>query len=284
MRVVIDGTDIRDVPQESLREKIGMVTQDTSLLHRSIRDNVLYGRPAASEAELTRAIARAEATDFVAELQDVMDATAKKSADVFEQACKAAGNTSVETRLVGNEAADTVLLHARYSDLVIIGQADRSPGQGRTTQGFVEQVLLGAGRPVIIVPHSGKITSFGKRVLFAWDASREAARAASDAMPILSNADVVEVVVINPASSNEHGPQPGTDFALYLSRQGVNAEVRSVTSSMDVGNTLLSHAADFGADLMVMGAYGHSRLREWVLGGATQTVLNTMTVPVLMTH
>ncbi|MGB7305240.1 MAG: universal stress protein [Burkholderiaceae bacterium] len=224
--------------------------------------------------------------DLIADLQEQLDKSAREAISVFEKVSKDFGVNAAESRMIGNTPVDTVLLQARYSDLVVIGQAATHNATNVGSQGFVEQVILGAGRPVLIVPNVGSFRPVGARVLFSWDASREAARAASDAMPILKDADLVEVLVINPESGVNvgHGPQPGTDIALFLARHGVNAQVRNLQSDMDVGNTLLSHAADFGADLIVMGGYGHSRLREWVLGGTTRTLLNSMTVPVLMSH
>ncbi len=122
--------------------------------------------------------------------------------------------------------------------------------------------------------------------MVAWDASREAARAVSDALPILERASSVAVVSVNPRSRDfGHGDVPGADIALHLARHGVKVDVQRIeTRDLDVGNALLSHVASESADLLVMGGYGHSRLREMVLGGATRTILGEMTVPVLMSH
>jgi nucleotide-binding universal stress UspA family protein len=123
-------------------------------------------------------------------------------------------------------------------------------------------------------------------VVVGWDASREAARAVRDALPLLTQAKVVEVVSVNPRPADlGHGDVPGADIALYLARHGVNVEVQRIeTRELDVGNALLSHVASEAADLLVMGGYGHARLREIMLGGATRTILHDMTVPVLMSH
>jgi nucleotide-binding universal stress UspA family protein len=123
-------------------------------------------------------------------------------------------------------------------------------------------------------------------VVVAWDASREAARAVSDALPILEKASSVTVVTVNPRERDYgHGDVPGADIAVYLARHGVKVDVQRIDArDIDVGNMLLSHVANDSADLLVMGAYGHSRLREVVLGGATRTILGEMTVPVLMSH
>ena len=127
----------------------------------------------------------------------------------------------------------------------------------------------------------------GKRVLVAWDSSREAARAVNDSLPLLARADAVHVVSINPRGHKpgELDRLPGADICLQLARHGVKAEAQHlVATDIEVGDLLLSRAADMGADLLVMGAYGHSRWREIVLGGATRQILGEMTVPVIMSH
>jgi nucleotide-binding universal stress UspA family protein len=139
---------------------------------------------------------------------------------------------------------------------------------------------------VLFHPYAGDFPTVGKRVLIAWDAGREAARAASDALPLLRRADAVEVAVFDPQRARRnHGAQPGADIALFLARHGVKVSVHTQSGAgYDVGAQILSRAADTSADLIVMGAYGHARVRELVLGGVTRTVLEAMTVPVLMSH
>lgn len=189
-----------------------------------------------------------------------------------------------------DDALDTTLpgvlsMHARYADLLVLGQVDPEdpPEVGRH---LAEEVLLSSGRPALIVPHIGAAATLGERVVVAWDASREAARAISDAMPLLERAESVLVVSFDPEISPfGHGELPGADIALHLARHGVEVEVqREPAGQIDVGNALLSYVADRGADLLVMGAYAHSRVRELVLGGVTRTMLQSMTVPVLMAH
>jgi nucleotide-binding universal stress UspA family protein len=181
------------------------------------------------------------------------------------------------------ELSDIFALHARYADLAILGQEDPDeplPGQQPGP------VVVGCGRPVLLIPYIGAGEAFGQRVVVAWDAGREAARAVCDALPILEKAASVQVVSVNPRPVDfGHGDVPGADIALYLSRHGVQVDVQQIeTRDLGVGNALLSHVAAEGADLLVMGGYGHSRLREIVLGGATRTILHDMTVPVLMAH
>jgi nucleotide-binding universal stress UspA family protein len=167
----------------------------------------------------------------------------------------------------------------------VLGQVDpdEPPYVGRD---LPEQVVLASGRPVLVVPHDWAPGPLGDRVLLAWDASRAAARALSDAVPILERAESVLVVSATPKSIWLGLVElPGADMALHLARHQIEVEVQTVdTDGMETGDALLSFAADRGCDLLVMGAYAHSRVRELVLGGATRTILNSMTLPVLMAH
>ena len=146
--------------------------------------------------------------------------------------------------------------------------------------------MLSAGRPALVVPDIGAGKTLGRRVMIAWDTGREAARAVNDALPILQQAEAVTVLSVNPRPGIDlHGEEPGADIALHLTRHGVKVEVqRTQVEEINIGDTILSRLADLGSDLLVMGAYGHSRLREVVLGGVTRTLLESMTVPVLMSH
>jgi len=139
---------------------------------------------------------------------------------------------------------------------------------------------------VLVVPFIGASAAIGRNVLLCWNASREAARAATDALPLLQAAASVTVLVVGAETSDSgHGAEPGADVAIWLGRHGVKVTVqRDVAADADVGGLILSRAMDHGCDLIVMGIYGHSRLRELVLGGASRTLLGSMTVPVLMAH
>jgi nucleotide-binding universal stress UspA family protein len=175
-------------------------------------------------------------------------------------------------------------VHARYADLAILGQRDPDQGAGGLPRVRPEEIALASGRPILVIPYAGNFPTVGKRVLVAWNASREAARAVNDALPFLSAADIVTVLAIDPRAG-EHGEDPGFDISLHLARHGVKAEIeRTVAGEVGVGDVLLSRAADLAADLLVMGVYGHARARELLLGGASRTVLETMTIPVLMSH
>jgi nucleotide-binding universal stress UspA family protein len=218
------------------------------------------------------------------EYQAKLAAEAARSAkQVFERGTNAAGIATSEWRESRDDAAEAVPLHARYADLVVVGQ----PNEGDTSgvePDFPERLLLAAGRPLLLVPYAGNFGDVGKRVLVAWNASREAARAVTDAIPLLREAQSVQVIAFNPVGA-PHGAVPGADIGLYLARHGIKVTVSQQTADdVDVGNQLLSRAADLDIDLIVMGGYGHSRLKELVLGGVTRTILQSMTVPVLMSH
>ncbi len=191
---------------------------------------------------------------------------------------------STESRVADGAADREIALHARYADLTIVGQAGADNDQNAPD--LPETVALATGRGVLVVLWIGTATMPGKTVMLCWNASREAARAVADAMPLLEGAAAVHVLILDPETSGgAHGAEPGADIATFLSRHGVKVTVRRESApELDVGETILSRAADLGADLIVMGIYGHSRLREMVLGGASRTMLRSMTVPVLMAH
>lgn len=224
---------------------------------------------------------------FVAEIGDLALRAAQELAanakTNFEQAVAATGVNKVEFRTAGGDRAAAVALHARYADLVVINQTDANePGASH----FADSVLMSLNRPALLVPHAGNIKSLGDNVLVCWNASAESARAVTDALPFLKRASKVTVMAVEgKPTANGHGERPGADIALFLSRHGVRAEVMPTPSGgIDIGNVILSRAFDQGADLIVMGAYSHPRLRQMVLGGATRTILESMTVPVLMSR
>ncbi len=203
----------------------------------------------------------------------------------FESIAKKMGVLSFEGRVVDGESSEGVCLQARYCDLVIVGQADPDEPAPSAPPDFAQHVVMHSGRPVMIVPCKGEFSATGKNVLISWDASRGATRAITDAIPLLQNADVVQVVVFNPeARLAAHGEEPGADLALYLARHGVNVEIHQKNAGKDVGNALLSLATELSSDLIVMGGYGHSRFRQMLLGGVTRSVLVGMTIPVMMSH
>jgi nucleotide-binding universal stress UspA family protein len=177
-----------------------------------------------------------------------------------------------------------VEVHARYADLAMVARPNQA-GQTASPPGLLESLVLTSGRPVIVLPPNGTASRI-RRILLGWNGEREAVRAVADALPLLVRAEVVEVLVVDPdLHQASHGQEPGADIARYLARHGVHVEVRRLSSGAeDVGHLLLSHAAAFGADLVVMGAYGHSHLNEWIFGGVTRTALREASIPVLMSR
>jgi nucleotide-binding universal stress UspA family protein len=181
-----------------------------------------------------------------------------------------------------SDAAECFSNIARRFDLAIVGQ---SPPNGTMMQDLiVEAALFDSGRPIIVVPYIQKEPMTLGRVMVCWDGGRAAARAIADAMPLLRHANMVEILIL----AGERGKQDevaGADMGQHLARHGLNVSISRVPlGDVDVADAILSHAADSGADFIVMGGYGHSRLREFILGGATRGLLQSMTVPVLMSH
>jgi nucleotide-binding universal stress UspA family protein len=209
-------------------------------------------------------------------LQAALEAAARARSLVAEWREVEAGAASV---------ADVAVQHARTADLVIASQADPA-WAGSVQLDIADRLAMEAGRPVLIVPRTGAQDAIGRKVLLAWDGRREAARAAFDALPILRQAQEVVVIWVNPQQEGEKGQDvPAADICASLARHGVKCQAtEAVRPHAGVGNTLLACARDHGCDLLVMGCYGHSRLRELVLGGASRHVLAHTTIPVLMSH
>jgi len=212
------------------------------------------------------------------------EAAAKAAIDRFSEAVRrealSAEPLTLTASLAG--AGDQFARIARRFDLAIVGQAE--PETSTIDEIIAETTLFESGRPMIMVPYIQKTPLKLGNVMLCWDGSRQAARAIGDAMPLLAKAGRVEIVIV----TNERGKQDeieGADIGEHLARHNLKVEVNRITGGgVDVADVLLSHAADSGADFMVMGGYGHSRLREFVLGGVTHSIFRTMTVPVLLSH
>jgi nucleotide-binding universal stress UspA family protein len=211
---------------------------------------------------------------------------ADKALALFGEVTTRLGVQSPEQRRLEEDEYSGLCLQARYADLVVLGQANPDErGEAGLLLDLPENVAVNSGRPVLVVPYAGEFPTLAKHPLVAWNGSVEAARAVTAAIPLLRRASKVTVAVFDPrAEADAHGQEPGADIALFLARHGVDVEVSSNPAPIDTGNAILSLAASINADLLVMGCYGHSRLREMMLGGATRTVLATMTLPVLMAH
>ncbi|MGN6527585.1 MAG: universal stress protein [Burkholderiaceae bacterium] len=191
---------------------------------------------------------------------------------------------SFETELEETDAPGRAILHRMgRHDLAILGQPDpAAPGAARR-RAAVEEVILHSPRPSLLLPYAGRFDAIGRTALVAWDGSHAAARAASDALPLLKRAGAVHLVAferdVGEPRTLDHASLSGV--ARWFGRHAVDVQARACFPGTDVGNALLSHAADVGADLLVMGCWGHARLAERLLGGATRTVLESMTLPVL---
>ena len=174
-------------------------------------------------------------------------------------------------------------VHAYYADLVIISRPEPA-GQTAGPPGLAESLVLSSGRPIILFPPRGTASQL-RRAVVAWNATRESIRAVGDALPLLTRAEAVEVLVVDHQRQRTHGQEPGADIARHLARHGAQVEVRRLSSDgQDVGRLLLSESAKLRADLLVMGAYGHSQVSEWMFGGVTRTVLYEAGLPVLMSR
>jgi len=212
---------------------------------------------------------------------------AERVRKAFEEASR--GRSIVpEWRLIEpgeRTVADCVIEQGRCSDLIILGQRDRDFDFSSVLD-VPERIIIESGRPVLMIPNSGRFQKIGERVTVAWNARREASRAVFDALPLLMEAERVRIVWVNPQGEKQASRDlPGAEIAATLARHGIKCETSPATSSdIGVGDVILSGLSDDSADLLVMGAWGHSRMRELVFGGATRHILEHMTVPVLMSH
>jgi nucleotide-binding universal stress UspA family protein len=209
---------------------------------------------------------------------------ARMTQQKFESMTKAS-DIDVEWRVEEGDAAHHLNSHGRYFDLVVLGQTNPKWDDALFT-GIADDLVISLGRPALVVPYVGALAKPANRILVAWDGSHSAARAVNDAMPFLKVADQVEVMTIKSDKATlDEGNIPAVDISLHLARHGVKATAKSLhAGNISDGDLILSHACDFGADLLVMGAYGHSRFRELILGGVTRNLLQHMTLPVLMSH
>lgn len=279
----------------------------------TIRDILLHLDPATrNEAETAMAISLAQSHDahlaalvtattaelplygfaglsgsFIQTLDGHVDQAIAEARDQFLAACDKQGlnGDCRSVKLYDAEVSEAVALHGRHADLVVVRQS--SPDVHRAGgKDVVDHIVIAAGRPVLVVPYIGVPEAIGRNVVVCWDGSREAARALADAMPLMQKADTVHVLVVNAAKrGNAHGELPGADISTHLARHGLNVELMvEEAAEIDAANMVLSRVADLGADLLVMGAFSHSQLRQTLFGGFSRTILQEMTLPVLLSH
>ena len=218
-------------------------------------------------------------------------ATARRAAEEiavhFRNRCDAEGVKSCDAFVDNADKAQSLLQQAHCADLLVIGQPDPGSPDFRTEQQFMEQVVLHNARPTLVVPNHGRFDGFGGRVLIAWDDSREAARAVADALPMLRHAKQVMLHVWRHRKQESELPavrQRLDNVHRWLMRQGVACDARALLTAQPIGEAVLADATDSNTDLVVMGAYGHARWTQRLLGGTTRTVLSRMAVPVFVSH
>lgn len=210
--------------------------------------------------------------------------------EMFEQQVAEAGIEGqwqcVDWSVIGVGMTEIIIHHAHYSDLLIVSQATQESASGDVPSDLPERLVLGAGRPVLIVPYSGTFASVGERVLVAWKAGRESTRAVNDALPILKQAQRVDILAIN--SSETYGDDRESlcaNICNHLDRHGVTAKAENLlVATASVGDALLNRVYEEGFDLLVMGAYAHTPQGKMALGSVARHLLRQMTVPVLMSH
>jgi len=209
--------------------------------------------------------------------------TQEAAARVAFQGALAGKRISSDWRAVDGYAEETLTSAARYADLVVVGQREPEPMPESTPLDLPERLALHSERPILVVPHIGAARPPGRTIVVCWNGLREASRAATGALPLLKAAERVIVLTVDGEKGNE--PDAGQQAGEWLGRHGAKVTVqRDTAAATDIGNVILSRAADVAADLIVMGIYGHSRMREFVLGGASRTLLSSMTVPLLIAH
>lgn len=246
----------------------------------------LHGSYLPSPSELT-AYAKAVMAQEEIEQYGRQRAGERSAAEAaFRGAAERAGVTTVDWDVPARSPIGAAVLRARHSDLAIIGQPPRDDPKESFANELASAVVMHCGRPVLFVPSVGEYPTIGERVLIAWKDSRESARAVADALPILKGAKRVFAIAVTP-EADETVREKFTDAQLsaFLRRHDIDATVRRIfAADIDAGELLLSQAADFGADMIVMGAYSRPRLTELVWGGVTNVMLSSMTAPVLMSH
>ena len=216
--------------------------------------------------------------------QQALDEQESKSHVVFNQVVGQDKTKTSWRSLTGSISYD-LETEARYGDLLILGQPD--PEQALSlNNGITDGIIMSSGRPCLLIPYRGNGLAFGASPLIAWDGSREASRAVHDALPFLKQSGKATILIVDPESVDiEFADLPGAMISEHLARHDINVKVKVLSGgSKSTGDTILSYADEYGHDLIVMGAYGHSRLREIVLGGATRAIMKASKVPVLMSH
>jgi len=222
---------------------------------------------------------------WAGEIREGQDSVQERADAISARLSAAEQSASVEAQYVDRGTVATLAARfARYADLALVPiEAD---GFEAIQSWVMNGALFESGRPILLLPAGNVGFPAVRRVMIAWDASVEAAKSVRDAIGIMQSAEAVEIVLIDPVPSYEgHGPEPGADLAAYLARHGLRPNVQRLPrEGMEIGEVLSRAARDLDCDLIVMGGFGHSRLRQRIFGGTTATMMKSAPVPVLMAH
>ena len=251
-------------------------------------DSHIIGVALAIKSTINSYLGSALPAGFGEEQQKAVHDAAQLTIEHFAQKAEKMG-LSYETHIIERGASripETLAFYARHADITILGQPDPEGSGASFKTALIESVLFNSGRPIYLVPYVTRKAKPVKRAVVAWDGGARSARAVNDALPLLKDREETIVLVINPEErAHAHGRKPGADIAAHLRRHGIKVTVdRTFVSDISPDKVILNVLAENGADLLVMGAYGHSRLREMAMGGVTHTILKEMTAPVLMSR
>ncbi len=279
MKDILVHLDDSEVCSHRIRTAISLATK---------HDSHVYGVALKIKSTIADYIGEALPAGFQEAQRQAVEDSARKALEAFEVAAKDAG-ISYETGTIHKSAAKApsdLAYHARHSDLTILGQTDFNSRGASFNTSLMEAVLFGSGRPIYLVPYVGKKIQEVKTAVVAWDGGAKCARSVNDAIPLLQDRKETIILVINAEEREEaHDKKPGANIAAHLAKYGINARIEQETvKDIQVDKAILNFLADSGSDLLVMGAYGHSRLREKAFGGVTQNILKEMTAPVLMSN
>ena len=224
--------------------------------------------------------------DLITDVTEKAIARANEKLAEYQKLADDAG-VSMESQVIEGQVIPILREHSKYADLLMLGQ-DQPDDPDNASYGLADALLFEGGCACLVVPHSGKLAAPGKRVLLTWNASRESARALREAMPFLTRAESVVVLSSEPDDGNDdiaRGHPHAQELSRFLESHGIDA-VSSGISDPDISasDAIIGQAADMNADLIVMGAYGHARLREIILGGVTRDLLKQSSVPLLLAH
>lgn len=248
-------------------------------------DAHLVGSAVTGITEQAFLIVATSAVTVLPEDFDVLRQHAAQQLEAFASTAARLGVSSLEQRVIEDDAEHALLLESRYADLLVLSPGTPADARPHLTADLPDFVALRATRPVLVVPPDYGSDVVGRNIVIAWDAGAEATRAVTAALPMLQRAESVIVALINPDPlGGRHGEQPGADVATWLARHGVRVEVVREHGQHGAAPALLGIARDAGADLLVMGAYGHNRVREWFIGGATRELLDDGSLPLLLAH